>query len=94
MSGLARVAVWMVVMMAVMVEGLVRAGGDGGRAVGVLAVVVMVLVVRVAVAPRVSRQVVWVVRDASSIWMMVLLGMAVVVVVMVRPSVSVEAALL
>ena len=78
----------------VMVEGLVRARGDGGRAVGVLAVVMMVLAVRVAMPPRVSRQFVRVVWDASPVWVMMLLGMPVVVVVVLRPPVSLEAALL
>lgn len=94
MGRLARVAVWMVMMMTVMVEGLVGARGNGGRAVRVLAVVMVMLAVRVAVPTRVSRQVVGVVWDASPIWVMMLLGMPVVVVMVVRPPVSVEAALL
>lgn len=92
MVPLARVAV--VVMVAVVVEGLVGVWRDGGRAVWVLAVVVVVLGVGVAEPPRVSRKVIRVVWDASPIGMMVLLGMAMMVVVLVRPSVAIEGALL
>ena len=93
---LAQVAVRMVVMVvAVVMERLVGVWGDRGRAVGVLAVVMVVLLaVWVVVSARVSGQFIGVVRDAPRIWVMVLLAVAVVAVMMMRAPVALESALL
>lgn len=90
---LAQVAVRMVVMMvAVVMERLVGFWGHRGRAVGVLAVVMVVLAVWVVVSARVPGQFIGVVRDAPRIWVMVLL--AVVAVMVMRAPVAIESALL
>ena len=93
---LAQVAVRMVVMVvAVVMERLVGVWGDRGRAVGVLAVVMVVLLAGwVVVSARVSGQFIGVVRDAPRIWVMVLLAVAVVAVMMMRAPVALESALL
>lgn len=83
-----------VVMVAVVMERLVGLRGDRGRAVGVLAVVVVVLAVWVAVSARVPGQLLGVVRDAPRVRVMVLLAVAVVAVVVVRAPVALESALL
>lgn len=94
-AGLAQVAVRMVVMMvAVVMERLVGLWGDRGRAVGVLAVVVVVLAVWVVVSARVPGQLVGVVRDTPRVRVMVLLAVAVVAVVVMRAPVALESALL
>lgn len=92
---LAEVAMRMVVMMvAVVMKWLVGLRRDRGRAVGVLAVVMVVLAVWVVVSSRVSGQLVGMVWDARPIWVVVLLAVAVVAVVMVRAPVALEGALL
>lgn len=92
---LVEVAVRMVVMMvAVVMERLVGLWRYRGRAVGVLAVVVVVLAVWVVVSARVPGQFLGVVRDAPRIWVMVLLAVAVVAVVVMRAPVALESALL
>lgn len=91
---LAQVAVLMVVMMvAVMMERLVGLWGHRGWAVGVLAVMMM-LAVWVVVSARVPGQFIGVVWDAPRIWVMMLLAVAVMAVVVVRASVTLESALL
>lgn len=83
-----------VMVVAVVMERLVGVWGHRGRAVGVLAVVVVVLAVWVVVSARVPGQFIGVVRDAPSVWVMVLLAVAVVAVMVVRPPVALESALL
>ena len=90
---MAQVAVCVVVVMvAVVMERLVGLWGHRGRAVGVLAVVVVVLAVWVSA--WVPRQVLGVMRDAPRVWVMVLLAVAMVAVVVVRAPVALEGALL
>lgn len=82
------------VVVAVVVQRLVGVWGHRGRAVGVLAVVVVMLTVRVTVRACVPGQVVGVVRDGPCVRVVVLLAVTVVVVVMVRTSVALKALLL
>ena len=91
---LAQVAVRVVVMVvAVMMEWLMRLWGDRGWAVGVLAVVMVMLVVWVIVSAGVSGQLVGVVLHAPRIWVMMLLAVAMMAVV-VRAPVALKSALL
>lgn len=83
-----------VMMVAVVMERLMGVWGDRGRAVGVLAVVMVVLAVWMVVSARVPGQFIGVVRDAPGIWVMVLLAVAVVAVVVMRGPVAFESALL
>lgn len=83
-----------VMMMAVVMERLMGLWGDRGRAVGVLAVVMVVLAVWVVVSARVPGQFIGVVRDAPRVWVMVLLAVAVVAVMVMRAPVALESALL
>lgn len=83
-----------VMMVAVVMERLVGLWGDRGRAVWVLAVVMVVLAVWMVVSARVPGQFLGVVRDAPSIWVMVLLAVAVVAVMVMRAPVALESALL
>lgn len=84
-----------VMVVAVVMERLVGVWGDRGRAVGILAVVMVVLLaVWVAVSALVSGQFIGVVRDAPRIWVMVLLAVAVVAVMVMRAPVAFESALL
>lgn len=92
---LTQVTVRMVVMMmAVVMERLMGLWGHRGRTVGVLAVVMVVLAVWVVVSARVPGQFLGVVRDAPSVWMMVLLAVAVVAVMVMGAPVALESALL
>lgn len=82
------------VVVAVVVQRLVGVWRHGGRAVGVLAVMMVVLAVRVTVRACVPSQVVRVVRDGPCVRVMVLLAVTMMVVMMVRTSVALEALLL
>lgn len=90
----ARVVVVAVVVVAVVVEGLVRVWGYRRRGIGVLAVVVVVLGMRVAVRTGMPWKIIRVMSDASAVWMVVLRRMAVVAVVVVWSPVAFKPALL
>lgn len=83
-----------VMMVAVMVQRLVGLWGHRRWAVGVLAVVMMMLAMWVAVSARVPGKFLGVVRDAPRIGVMMLLAVAVMAVVVMRAPVALESALL
>lgn len=92
MTLLARMGMWVMMMVVTMVELLMRRRRGRRRAVWFLAVVMVVLAVRVIVGSRVTCQVIWVMRNAW-VLVVVLLGMS-VVMMMVRCSIPIEAPLL